>query len=204
MSKETTTEVKSVDVMDANALKVLVSAGADSDFTAMLERSISRYREARVAANSAAQWSEDKAAEELWINSQDESASLYQELIDEINSLQAKADSIRSKAIAEYLEAAKDSEAPDEKDVKASLKTATRNVISAVTMSFDVDTINDLPFTLTNLSSAVKGGASSTTDPERSAKLAKIREWANANGIDVSERGRIAADVEKAYDKAHN
>ena len=34
-------------------------------------------------------------------------------------------------------------------------------------------------------------------------QLAKIREWARANGHTVSDRGRISADVQAAYDKAH-
>ncbi|MPZ96587.1 MAG: Lsr2 family protein [Propionibacteriales bacterium] len=32
---------------------------------------------------------------------------------------------------------------------------------------------------------------------------AEIREWARSNGFEVSERGRIPADVREAYDKAH-
>jgi hypothetical protein len=34
-------------------------------------------------------------------------------------------------------------------------------------------------------------------------RTAEIREWARDNGYQVSERGRIAADVVDAYDKAH-
>ena len=40
-------------------------------------------------------------------------------------------------------------------------------------------------------------GAAKRTD------LAAVREWARANGHDVSDRGRISADVQAAYDKAH-
>jgi D-alanine-D-alanine ligase-like ATP-grasp enzyme len=32
---------------------------------------------------------------------------------------------------------------------------------------------------------------------------AKVREWAKSQGLAVSERGRIAADVRAAYDRAH-
>jgi hypothetical protein len=32
---------------------------------------------------------------------------------------------------------------------------------------------------------------------------ADVREWARANGHKVSERGRISAEVQAAYDKAH-
>ena len=39
------------------------------------------------------------------------------------------------------------------------------------------------------------GGSSSNTRA--------VREWAKQNGYDVSERGRIAADVQQAYDAAH-
>lgn len=40
-------------------------------------------------------------------------------------------------------------------------------------------------------------GAAKRTD------LAAVREWARANGHTVSDRGRISADVQAAYDKAH-
>jgi hypothetical protein len=30
-----------------------------------------------------------------------------------------------------------------------------------------------------------------------------VREWAKENGYDVSERGRISADIQQAYDAAH-
>lgn len=32
---------------------------------------------------------------------------------------------------------------------------------------------------------------------------AEIRDWARANGMDVSERGRVSAEVREAYDAAH-
>lgn len=38
------------------------------------------------------------------------------------------------------------------------------------------------------------------SDPSR---LARIREWARANGMDVASRGRIAQDVIDAYEAAH-
>ncbi len=33
--------------------------------------------------------------------------------------------------------------------------------------------------------------------------LGEVREWARANGHSVSDRGRISAEVQDAYDKAH-
>ena len=33
--------------------------------------------------------------------------------------------------------------------------------------------------------------------------LAAVREWARANGHAVSDRGRISAEIQSAYDKAH-
>ncbi len=39
--------------------------------------------------------------------------------------------------------------------------------------------------------------------PRNADELAKIREWANANGYEVSTRGRIAQSVRDAYDAAH-
>ncbi len=53
----------------------------------------------------------------------------------------------------------------------------------------------------------VRGTGTKRTTSARSASgrradLAEIRDWANANGITVSGRGRIAADVIAAYDAA--
>ena len=50
----------------------------------------------------------------------------------------------------------------------------------------------------------VRGGRSArgpaTTDREQ---IKAIRDWARRNGHQVSERGRIAAPVREAYEKAH-
>ncbi|HSF36535.1 MAG TPA: Lsr2 family protein [Nocardioides sp.] len=42
------------------------------------------------------------------------------------------------------------------------------------------------------------GGSSSS-----SSNTKDVREWAKAQGMEVSERGRISADVQQAYDAAH-
>ena len=39
--------------------------------------------------------------------------------------------------------------------------------------------------------------------PRRSSNTKDVREWAKAQGMEVSERGRISADVQQAYDAAH-
>jgi hypothetical protein len=39
--------------------------------------------------------------------------------------------------------------------------------------------------------------------PSKRADLSAVREWARANGHTVSDRGRISAEVQAAYDKAH-
>src|SRR5690606_19454288 len=36
-----------------------------------------------------------------------------------------------------------------------------------------------------------------------SSNTKAVREWAKQNGYDVSERGRISADIQKAYDAAN-
>lgn len=36
-------------------------------------------------------------------------------------------------------------------------------------------------------------------DPGRKEEIQRIREWARANGYEVSDRGRIAANVQQAY-----
>ncbi|MFL0360904.1 Lsr2 family protein [Curtobacterium flaccumfaciens] len=49
------------------------------------------------------------------------------------------------------------------------------------------------------------GRATGGSSPKRgnSNELARIREWANANGHEVSSRGRISQAVRDAYDAAH-
>jgi hypothetical protein len=41
-----------------------------------------------------------------------------------------------------------------------------------------------------------------TTSSSSGGDKAAVREWAKANGMEVSERGRIPADVQEAYDAA--
>lgn len=47
------------------------------------------------------------------------------------------------------------------------------------------------------------GRAQRGTGASTGGDAAKIRQWAVANGYDVSERGRIRADVREAYAKAN-
>jgi len=44
------------------------------------------------------------------------------------------------------------------------------------------------------------GRAAARHSPDR---LASIREWARKNGYDVADRGRIARDIQDAFDAAH-
>jgi hypothetical protein len=56
---------------------------------------------------------------------------------------------------------------------------------------------------------ASRGGRRASSDGGRASRrgsasdLASIREWARANGYDVSDRGRISATVMDAYNAAH-
>lgn len=53
---------------------------------------------------------------------------------------------------------------------------------------------------------ASSGRSSSGSSSSRSARAneaQEIREWAKENGYQVSERGRISAEVRQAYDAAH-
>jgi hypothetical protein len=51
---------------------------------------------------------------------------------------------------------------------------------------------------------ATRGRPASTGGRAQSrSDLSEIREWAKAQGMDVSERGRIAQTVQDAYDAAH-
>ncbi|WP_068264640.1 histone-like nucleoid-structuring protein Lsr2 [Janibacter limosus] len=48
-----------------------------------------------------------------------------------------------------------------------------------------------------------KSSGSSSSARSNSGELTKIREWARANGHDVSDRGRISQKVRDAYAKAN-
>jgi O-methyltransferase involved in polyketide biosynthesis len=52
---------------------------------------------------------------------------------------------------------------------------------------------------------ATKVGGAGTRKPARGSKedLAAIRGWGKENGFKVSERGRVSAELEDAYRKAH-
>ena len=44
---------------------------------------------------------------------------------------------------------------------------------------------------------------STSAAPAKRTDLAEVREWARANGHQVSDRGRISGEVQAAFDKAH-
>ena len=44
---------------------------------------------------------------------------------------------------------------------------------------------------------------SSGATAQKRTDLGSVREWARANGYQVSDRGRISAEIQAAYDKAH-
>ncbi|MGG5258963.1 histone-like nucleoid-structuring protein Lsr2 [Phycicoccus avicenniae] len=46
--------------------------------------------------------------------------------------------------------------------------------------------------------------ASGSTGKGPRRDVSAIREWARANGYDVSERGRISTEVQEAYEKANS
>jgi len=46
-----------------------------------------------------------------------------------------------------------------------------------------------------------------TSRPKKSSRFnntSEVREWAQQKGLKVSTRGRIPADIQAAYDRAHN
>lgn len=54
---------------------------------------------------------------------------------------------------------------------------------------------------------ARRGGGGTKSKPRGGAgggpAASEIREWARSNGLEVPERGRVSAEVRKAYDAAH-
>lgn len=48
-----------------------------------------------------------------------------------------------------------------------------------------------------------RSSASSSSSSAAGGDTKAVREWAKANGYDVSERGRVSAEVQQAYAAAH-
>ncbi|MGY4718670.1 histone-like nucleoid-structuring protein Lsr2 [Naumannella cuiyingiana] len=46
-------------------------------------------------------------------------------------------------------------------------------------------------------------GRSTASSGSRNSRAGEIREWAQAQGMKVSARGRISAEIQEAYDRAH-
>jgi len=59
------------------------------------------------------------------------------------------------------------------------------------------------PFIKAGRSVGTTRGASTRSSRSSSGDLSAIREWANANGYTVGDRGRIPAAVRGAYESAH-
>jgi len=49
-----------------------------------------------------------------------------------------------------------------------------------------------------------KGARKAGAAAQRRGDLSAVRQWARKNGHQVSDRGRISADILAAYDKAHS
>ncbi|MEN1976479.1 histone-like nucleoid-structuring protein Lsr2 [Cellulomonas sp. P4] len=52
-------------------------------------------------------------------------------------------------------------------------------------------------------SGAGRGGSAGASRPRRASDAGAVRAWAKENGFEVSERGRISAEIREAYDAAH-
>ena len=50
---------------------------------------------------------------------------------------------------------------------------------------------------------ASRRGRKASSASSSGSNTKDVREWAKAQGMEVSERGRISADVQQAYDAAH-
>jgi len=51
--------------------------------------------------------------------------------------------------------------------------------------------------------SALRSATRATRPRSVKGKVSGVRDWARAQGLQVSERGRISAEVQHAYDAAH-
>ncbi len=50
---------------------------------------------------------------------------------------------------------------------------------------------------------AGRGASAGAARPRRASDAGAVRAWAKENGFEVSERGRISAEIREAYDAAH-
>ena len=48
-----------------------------------------------------------------------------------------------------------------------------------------------------------RGASTGAARPRRASDAGAVRAWAKENGFEVSERGRISAEIREAYDAAH-
>ena len=77
--------------------------------------------------------------------------------------------------------------------------------------SYEIDLNDKNAATLREALSGYVGHARKVTSTSRRRKSAstsgpgasEIRDWAKANGMKVSDRGRVSAEVRQAYDAAH-
>jgi hypothetical protein len=103
-------------------------------------------------------------------------------------------------------EAAKAALVPEDFDAEAMSKEFKERRVKVRTLllqgkgtleSFDQD-VSELDEALDNLPNISGGISASGKSP---AELQAIRDWANSNGYEVAERGRIKAEIVAAYDK---
>lgn len=106
-------------------------------------------------------------------------------------------------------EIAKAALVPDDFDAEAKNKEFKERRVAVRTLlmqskgtlqAFDQD-VSELDEALDNLPNVSGGISASGKSP---AELAAIRSWANENGYEVAERGRIKADIVAAYDKRND
>jgi hypothetical protein len=53
------------------------------------------------------------------------------------------------------------------------------------------------------LAAGSRRGRRSSSRSDGSASSSEIREWARSNGVQVTDRGRVSAEVREAYEAAH-
>ena len=77
--------------------------------------------------------------------------------------------------------------------------------LDGVSYEIDLSTANaaKLRAALEPWTSAGRRTTSSRGRAKRGGDTAKIRAWAKGAGIEVSERGRVSAEVREAYEAAH-
>jgi len=178
-----------------------------ADFAAVADAVLAKSKEETQALHDLAKQIKAKSgnaeAVKAWIESSNDETVIKER--ETIAAAMAKI-AERKKALEEVAKAAL---VPEDFDAEAKNKEFKERRVAVRTLlmqskgtlqAFNQD-VSELEEALDNLPNISGGISASGKSP---AELQAIRDWANSNGYEVAERGRIKADIVAAYDKRND